>query len=393
MPELYWFGEDEFGRPTTAAAQRTLNSPRPFLQYERVVPGAAERLGSVSSPIGVGLVNPDKEAINTIASLRSVQYLSLAFDECPDWLPASLTRLTHVTYLRLVLTHSATCPPDLLARLGTLDNLAHLSMVGINVGGQDDLGAFFEMSLASISLQACDGLGMIFNDRLASLPNLRSVSIMHTPLSKRTTSAIARNTSVDTISLRDCQVPADALEELTPLKNLRGLDLEGVALDKESMRQIAKFRCLERLSVRSCGANDAMINLLTNPRLKVLWLSGNPVTNRTVGALTKIRELADLDLACTAVDDTGASQLVRHLNLTRLGLSGTPVTDKAVGVLVEARVQCIDLSDTQISTEGLIKLASASFLRELVVGSAGRSAREISRIRDARPRTDVIFSD
>jgi len=281
----------------------------------------------------------------------------------------------------------------LLASLAALDNLAHLSLEDVNVGGQDNLGAFFEMPLVSMSLGSCDGLGMIFNERLASLPNLRSVSISNTPLSKRTTGAIARNASVDTVSLRACELSADAIEALAGLKNLRGLDLEGVALDKEAMLRVAKFRCLEKLSLRSSGVDDAVIRSLTNPRLRMLWVSGKRVTNEAVKTFMNMRELKNLDLACTAVDDAGVSLLARHLSLTHLGLSGTDVTDESVRALTDARVPSIDLYGTRLSTEGLVKLASASHLQRLLIGTEGRPAGAILRIRDARPKAEIIISD
>jgi hypothetical protein len=363
------------------------------LHYDSLSAEQASRLKTVAVPYGLMLCDPSRNLLDAIHDFPSLQYLSLRFDNCPDWLPVSLASFRHLFYLELRFGETANCPARLLNSLSGLDSLVHLVLRGVNIGAQEETDPFFRLPLQSICLAHCDGLGMVLNEKLASMPVLRSVEIVNTPISARSTRAIAACPSVDAVRLRGCELRKGTLSTLGGLKGLRSLDLEDVVADPADMGSLAGFRGLSRLSLRSTKIDDAFLETLPGAQLRTLFLSGDTITDRCVGSLIRMKQLDHLDLSCTAVGDSCVVPLITQLSLSRLGLSGTRVSDRIVSSLLDFPIAAVDVSETKVSLAGLLRLAASPGIAELGYSAATAPGPDAERIRKARPPLRIVVSD
>ena len=193
----YWIGRDELGWVRMRAHRDALTAARVVAVYDALTAAQAGRLKCVEAPFGIRLANPGRETLAALADATGLQYLVLDFDECPDWLTEVLASFSRLAYLERRLSEPGKCPDGLLAAVAGMDGLTHLSLSGVNVGSQQGMEAFFRMPLESLALSYCTGLSVVFNERLADMPRLRSVEVHGTRISGRTTRAIATCPRVD----------------------------------------------------------------------------------------------------------------------------------------------------------------------------------------------------
>lgn len=390
----YWIGRDELGWVRMRAHRDALTAARVVAVYDALTAAQAGRLKCVEAPFGIRLANPGRETLAALADATGLQYLVLDFDECPDWLTEVLASFSRLAYLELRLSEPGKCPDGLLAAVAGMDGLTHLSLSGVNVGSQQGMEAFFRMPLESLALSYCTGLSVVFNERLADMPRLRSVEVHGTRISGRTTRAIATCPRVDAVCLRDCTLTGHALGPLTAMTGMATLDLQGVKTDDPAdFGAVAGFRYLHRLNLRETKANDALVENLDGSRLEVLFLSGEGITNRSATPLVKMKRLEHLDLTATAIGDDGVRRLVAGLVLTRLGLAGTAVTDRVVPALQERPTASLELAGTRVTAAGLARLAASSAITELGISSESARGADLERIRKARAGLRLVVSE
>jgi hypothetical protein len=390
----FWIGRDDFGWVRVLTHRDALKAPRVVVAYEALTAAQASRLKGIEAPFGIMLANPGRETLASLAGAPGLQYLVLHCNACPAWLPEVLAGFPRLAYPELRLSEPGKCPDGLLAAVAGMDGLTHLGLTGINVGGQERTAAFFRMPLESLALSHCDGLGALFNEGLADMPRLRSVEVSGTPISTRTTRAIAACPRVDAVCLRGCTLTGHALGPLTAMTGLATVDLQGVTTDDPvDFGAAVGFRGLHHMNLRETKTGDALVEGLDGSSLEVLFLSGKGVTDRSVAALVKMKRLEHLDLSTTGVGDDGVRLLVAGLGLTRLGLSGTAVTDRVVPTLLERPAASLDLSGTRVTAAGLTRLAASPAITELGFSAGSARGADLDRIRKARAGLRLVVSD
>jgi hypothetical protein len=80
-----------------------------------------------------------------------------------------------------------------------------------------------------------------------------------------------------------------------------------------------------------------LVHLLALPRLKIVSLSGNRITDRGLTQIAQLTHLTDLDLVATEVSDAGLIHLQGMKSLQAVDLAATRVTAEGVAKLQEAR--------------------------------------------------------
>lgn len=137
--------------------------------------------------------------------------------------------------------------------------------------------------------------------------------------------------------------------DLSPLAALRANDLYGLSLmgcnyvDDNALAWVKHLEGLRRLS---------------------LW--GTRITDAAMEHLRALQRLEDIDLAQTAIDGRGLSDLSACVRLTRIGLQGTSITDSSLAHLASLpRLRDVNLAFTGITDAALTSVGRITLLRRL----------------------------
>jgi hypothetical protein len=173
-----------------------------------------------------------------------------------------------------------------------------------------------------------------------------------------------------------------SLKAIARFRGLQILHVAGMAIDSESLCSIESLVSLSSIGIRNTDLTDdhlpflasfsglQVLDIAYNPNVgknlesltraqQVYWidLSTTAVSNDSLGPLGRLPSLQRLALQCTAVTDSGLSEL-QDLPLTYLNLAGTAVTDDGLAALVEDHptLRTLDLRATGVTRNGISKL-------------------------------------
>ncbi|RHY03417.1 hypothetical protein DYB28_002611 [Aphanomyces astaci] len=159
---------------------------------------------------------------------------------------------------------------------------------------------------------------------------LRTVLFTGNPLGRAATAlftALAANTSIESLHLTQCNLPDDALvalgHALGANQTLKHLDISHSALSSTSVAAfclgLASNRSLQSLNVASTGVSDALVEALATslpPQLTSLNVSGNGLTHIAVARLWQSTTLTELRLFHNALG-SGFAQVLPVLQANK----------------------------------------------------------------------------
>jgi hypothetical protein len=119
-------------------------------------------------------------------------------------------------------------------------------------------------------------------------------------------------------------------ELLGQLGQLQHLSLRGrQTMSQQGYHQLSRLRDLVSLELRSCGLTDEQLAFVADlPRLEVLQISGNPLTNVGMRHLDNLQQLRVLNVSfCPRIDDEAFAEISRLEGLEKLSAQDTRVTD------------------------------------------------------------------
>ncbi|WP_265036212.1 leucine-rich repeat domain-containing protein [Wolbachia endosymbiont (group A) of Anomoia purmunda] len=133
-------------------------------------------------------------------------------------------------------------------------------------------------------------------------------------------------------------VSTKAVKKLAQLKNLTSLDLSSNKIDYEGVKELAQLKNLTSLN-----------------------LSGNRIDDKGVKELTKLANLTSLSLISCLISVRGVKELAKFTNLTSLNLSGNRIDDKGLKALTKSsclkNLKKLRLGEIEIGIEGIESLA------------------------------------
>ena len=140
------------------------------------------------------------------------------------------------------------------------------------------------------------------------------------------------------LCLAGCEVTSDGLSRIESIHPLFWLDLSRLPVDSKDIER-----------------------LVSDPRqLTQLSLEATKIDNQLSTLLQQATNLRELDLSFTAISDETAKRLRRHMSLEVLWLTGTKITDESLGVISALpNLNSIDIQRTGVSTDA-IKLFRSS---------------------------------
>jgi hypothetical protein len=162
-----------------------------------------------------------------------------------------------------------------------------------------------------------------------------------------------------------------AMRVFSTLKNLRSLSL-GDLINSEV---IAAMPVLPKLDTFTSATNDRVLDDLLPllpqkfPALQRidLW-AAIKIQGETLGSLKNLKDLRDLGLNYTQVDDAKLTAIADMKQIQALGISGTKVTDACIATLKTLKnLTTLGIFKTQITDAGLLQLAELRSLKTLNV--------------------------
>ena len=151
----------------------------------------------------------------------------------------------------------------------------------------------------------------------------------------------------------------------------------GKAMTEGDFQAISQLDHLAYLNISGFALPDRSLirffEAIGNDRVRNLSL--NVCETLTLPAILKIsqqRQLVDLSLGGSNIDDSGLIALSKMTQLQRLILFRTPITDAGIKHLGKLKnLRLLDLTQNELSDEGLKGLADLSQLETLMIGKLG----------------------
>ncbi len=203
-----------------------------------------------------------------------------------------------------------------LQKVGQVNGLKHLSMVGVRIGS--------------------DGLAAI-----AGLTDLEHLDLSGTSITDKSFEHLLGMTNLQVLAIGSIkQLQGQGIAELAKrgvLKNLRALIAPDTAIANYGVEGIKQMPALETLQLNRTGVTDQQMPLIASRGdLVTLYVESNPISNAGVKHLTKLKNLELLSLqGCKGVDRDAFNFIKNMKNLKTLNVSNTGVTEDAVVALKE----------------------------------------------------------
>jgi Leucine-rich repeat (LRR) protein len=239
--------------------------------------------------------------------------------------------------------------------LGDLAGLPSLSRLDLSLTRITDHGlqqlknapGITELNLRYAELITDAGLVAVKGWKRLKRLNLRGTKITDTTLQH-----LSGVTSLEALDIGFVQVTDVGLDALTSLPNLKELVIGGNKLTDVGLQPLRQMPGLIALDLSGQQRTDSGLwsISLTEPgldavatlkNLRHLRLNGTGVSARGLEKLTSLVQLERLDLqGCSRIGDDAAPVLAAFPALRVVDLTGTPVTGKGIAALRRARPEC-----------------------------------------------------
>ena len=292
---------------------------------------------------GVGANEATFEIIGQMAGLER-----LDMERAPAT-PESLAHLRQLKHLKFFYLFRATLSDDSMETLSTFPALEQIRCGQTRVSDQGlaylkNLG-----TLRAIDLSDCNRVSNAGLESLSGLPKLTFLKVWGPQVNDAGLEHVAKMKSLRVLGLNDTQVTDDGIAKLADLK----------------LTEVHLFRT---------GVGDSGVEVLANmPTLRTLNLRDTKISDEGVGYLTRLENLAKLDLSETnspGVTDASQEHFAKMTALKQLNLWSTKVSDDCVrGIVGLTNVTWLNLDKTAVTDEGIKLLSEMPQLAWLHIGS------------------------
>ncbi len=199
-------------------------------------------------------------------------------------------------------------------------------------------------------------------ERLAALPNLKSVDLLGTELSPATLAAWGRRPALEVLSFDGSRLARGDLKALAGQSRLTDLS---IVLDGHADRPSTHL-LIHRVAPRF---GDEDLDALRAVPLQHLTIMGLDATDAGVGRLLQTHSFTFLALSGRGVTDASIPRLARQAKLTTLVLADTSITDAGLAQLAAIPgLRTLSLIDNAALTdEGVVQLRTFPTLNSLTI--------------------------
>jgi len=181
---------------------------------------------------------------------------------------------------------------------------------------------------------------------------------------------------------------------IEPVKAV-GVGLGARHIHESEMRHLGCMPDLEWIILFGCNfeSEGGLRHLSSAKQLRELDLTATSIDDDDLKYLRGLRELRTLNLRMTDISDTGMTEVVRHTKIVELHLLRTRITDtglKHMGRL--PKLKHLDISLTQISDEGVAYLSHCPNLEYLNLGATSITDKSLAVFKNLRNLKKLILT-
>jgi hypothetical protein len=210
---------------------------------------------------------------------------------------------------------------------------------------------------------------------LASLNKLKSLHLLGTSVDDRSLRNLGTLTNLEFMQLNGgngCDISSEGLARVSELPNLMKLHIFNFKkIDRDGIHALAKSPKLKELALYSSSISDNDLEYLGDLKeLKQLSLVNNSITLASLDHLKKIAKLDKLTLSFSLMDNAGIASLRKSaLPISGLILEKSQISDTSIEDLLKIpTLMELDLQNTNVTAEGIKRLAKAKQLSRLLIG-------------------------
>ncbi len=194
---------------------------------------------------------------------------------------------------------------------------------------------------------------------------------------------VSKLTTIKVLTLDGTKVTSEGVKHLKSLVNLEYLQLLSLkGINGQCIDALSSLPALERLQLGGTGFQTQDIALLAQklPNLKTLNISKLNV-NGAMSEIGKMKNLKDLSLHYTDLNDDGLKQISQLTTLESLSLMDTQVTDQGMEALENlTQLTMLNLMNTKITDKGLDYLKNMTKLGILQVGQTAITDEGLTKL-------------
>jgi hypothetical protein len=171
---------------------------------------------------------------------------------------------------------------------------------------------------------------------------------------------MTKSPSLRSLWIRSPIITGSGFENLKSFENLLMLRLSCPQLKNAALKPVAAMKHLTSLDLECPGVSDVGLALLKDSPLFRLHIRKTKLNGKTLASLGEMRNLNDLSILDSTLDETSLVSLSTLRGMTRLALSGSEVTDKMLEQLrMLHNLRHLHLIDTKVSEDAVKSLKTA----------------------------------
>lgn len=206
----------------------------------------------------------------------------------------------------------------------------------------------------SLSLHSCQ-IGDEGILHLANLCDLRTLYLTNTHITDDGLEVLGNMVRLTELDLAGTSITGNGCTHLSEIATLSYLNLAISDVNDNGMKHIKDLRHLESLSLIDTRISDQGLECLRgHGHLTLLSIDRcEMVTDAGLAHVAEISGLQELGLSSTSITDDGLRHISQLGSLKTLNLSGTRVTDDGLRHLFGLDLRKLDLSETNVTPEGM----------------------------------------
>jgi Leucine-rich repeat (LRR) protein len=301
-------------------------------------------------------------------------------DQSVPTLPETITALGALPRLSELSLSGAPITRADVARIPYLPGVVALDLSFTKV---DDLSILLRFTkLRSLSLRHV----AVDNDAVRPvelLKKLEKLDLANTELTDRAMLVIGNVTSLRWLDISGTRITDKGLAALAPLTRLQSLRIASTSIDGCGLAHLRGLQGLSYLDLgrRTRPENDPRGFRDSPWRAYEKSLYGDQTRNvaehLSLESMPVFSVLKSLNLANTLLDDACVAAISRQPNLKHLDVSGTNIEDEWLRHLADSELESLNLSDTPLSSAGLLNVASIVTLTDLKIERTRISADDV----------------
>ncbi len=250
-------------------------------------------------------------------------------------------------------------------------------------------------SLESLSFsgdEATDEVAMA----LKELTNLRSIAFEKSSITNVGVEALKGHTKLRSLKLASSLITDAGLEHLANLSNLVSISLQECNISDDGFEPLSKLTKLKEAVVFKSDVASGPLKAFANAlELTKLNLRGTKLTSQDLVAhIEAFKNLQDLEISETAIDDDSLPTIAKLPNLKALNVWRTKVTDQGLESLVSMGLTRLNLDDDPaIGDAGMDHVAKMTSLEWLHVGKTKITDAGLAKLEALKKLTELRIND